>query len=1558
MRKYSPQLFFILILSFLVSMLPQTMFSQRSAAELISVMPPPQGDIKYRDGVRQITIRDHYLFATNFWAGLQVVDISDIRNPIQTAFLPCDDEAYFTHIEGDYAYLANHGAGVQIYDITDMNNIYKKAKIQPPGNAFCVVTEFPNMYVALGDEGFVIMDISDFNNPISIKLEIPGEWIQHLYKKDNLLYLAAKKGGLIIYDVSDLENPQKLSQYQTGYNAMMVQVIDKVAFVADGPGGMVTIDVENPQFPVKLKRFSDVGFVGSLYKAGNYVYLANREVGLQIINVSDPAKPFLESRYDTNDINYGVYKKDIYVFLAANVATLIMRHNNAPQLDDITDTELLENVPFTLQLKAYEPDGDAIVYEAKNLPEGTTFDPQAGTLSWTPDYEQSGVYSKVVFRVVEQTATLLSAADTIALIVKHVNRLPDLPSLENKTVNENAVLSITIPEGSDPDKEDQNRITYRAEKLPPGATFDPATRTFSWIPTYEQSGTYVVDFLIDDGAGGIDREPLTITIIHVDRKPTLTPIARQSVEEGKTITVTIAGGELDKEDQDKISFQIENLPEGATFDPATKTVSWTPTYEQSGAYSTVKVIMVAGSLSDTTTLVINVNHVNRPPVLDAISDQTAAENQTLTFTISGSDPDAEDEGELKYTAENLPSGAMFNPETRTFIWTPSFEQSGQYSEVSFTITDPSGLSDTKKITIITAHVNRKPQITGVEDNSASENKPVEFQLSGIDPDGEDTGKLTYAAIGLPEDATLDPTTGKFSWTPGFDQSGEYNVSFVISDGDYSDTTAMTFSVAHVNRPPSLDAIEPQVVDENQPLTFSVTGSDADSEDEGLLTFSVQNLPEGAIFDPATRTVIWTPSFEQSGQHELTFTITDPSGLVDQKTLMITVNHVDRAPSLEAVTAQTVDENQPLTIQLLGSDPDREDAGKLVYEVVNLPEGAQIDPASGLITWTPDYEQSGEYTFNVLVKDPSGLSAEQSFTLTVNHVNRPPEFEVLPAQAGSENAPLQFAVRAVDADQEDAGKLVYTSANLPPGATLNETNGEVIWTPTYEQSSTYTVNFQVIDSYGATVSQEVTITIAHVNRSPELPPVTGATFRENSPGTLTIIEGQDPDQEDAEKLTYEITNLPEGAAFDAVSRTLNWTPTFEQSGEYQLIATIKDPDGLTASQTFNISVEHVNRPPQVEVMVKQTGQENSPLQFDLQAADPDREDAGKLNFQSGDLPQEAILDAASGKFSWTPTFEQSGTYQVTFEVNDSYGEAATGSVEIEIAHVNRVPTLPDVQSYQFQEENAAQYNLPKGNDPDAEDTGKLSYEMENLPNGASFDPTTGTLTWKPNFDQAGTYTITYIIKDPSGLTARKQVTLNVENINRPPVMQGLSAQDGEENKTLRFTLKAVEPDKEDEGKLVFSADNLPDGIRLNASTGEFSWTPNFDQSGTYNLRFEVRDSYNESSSTEVVINIANANRSPQIQVPGNQSVKEGETLRFKVSASDPDKEDSGELQIEAKNMPDGANFNSGSNEFTWTPGKDQQGGYNVEFIVKDAAGQTDKATVSIQVIDVPEEPQNQ
>jgi hypothetical protein len=72
----------------------------------------------------------------------------------------------------------------------------------------------------------------------------------------------------------------------------------------------------------------------------------------------------------------------------------------------------------------------------------------------------------------------------------------------------------------------------------------------------------------------------------------------------------------------------------------------------------------------------------------------ASERKPLTFTIAATDADGD---QLVYSASNLPDGASFDPDTRTFSWTPRYDQAGVYS-VRFEVSDGS-LTDSEDITI-------------------------------------------------------------------------------------------------------------------------------------------------------------------------------------------------------------------------------------------------------------------------------------------------------------------------------------------------------------------------------------------------------------------------------------------------------------------------------------------------------------------------------------------------------------------------------------------------------------------------------------------------------------------------------------------------------------------------------------------------------------------------------------------------------------------------------------------------------------------------------------------
>ncbi|MFQ5500237.1 MAG: Ig-like domain-containing protein, partial [Candidatus Zixiibacteriota bacterium] len=115
------------------------------------------------------------------------------------------------------------------------------------------------------------------------------------------------------------------------------------------------------------------------------------------------------------------------------------------------------------------------------------------------------------------------------------------------------------------------------------------------------------------------------------------------------------------------------------------------------------------------------------------------------------------------------------------------------------------------------------------------------------------------------------------------------------------------SAAGQNQPPVLGPIGPQSVDENIPLGFAVSATDAESTP--VLTTST--LPGGVVFTDngdGTGSFAWTPDFTQSGTYFITFFATDDSLAVDLETVEITVVEVgNQLPVLDPIGPHTVTE---------------------------------------------------------------------------------------------------------------------------------------------------------------------------------------------------------------------------------------------------------------------------------------------------------------------------------------------------------------------------------------------------------------------------------------------------------------------------------------------------------------------------------------------------------------------------------------------------------------------------------------------------------------------------
>jgi len=458
------------------------------------------------------------------------------------------------------------------------------------------------------------------------------------------------------------------------------------------------------------------------------------------------------------------------------------------------------------------------------------------------------------------------------------NNAPVLNTIGNQSVAAGQsitfTLSATSPSG--------NSLTYSASNLPSGAIFNTNTKTFSWTPSSTQTGTYTgIQFQVSDGTL-TDTESVTIVVSSASNSaPVLSAIGNKTVTAGQALTFTISATDADG---NTLTYSASNLPSGATFNSNTKAFSWTPSSTQTGTFTGVHFQVSDGTLTAAEDITITVNAAaNHAPVLSAIGNKTVTAGQALTFTISATDADG---NTLTYSATNLPSGATFNGNTRTFSWTPSSTQTGTYTGVHFQVSD-GALTASEDITITvnsTSTTNQLPVIASIGNKTVNEAQAISFTVSATDPDGD---TLTYSASNLPSGAAFNASTKAFSWTPSYAQAGTYsNVSFTVNDGHQNVSQVITVTVVNVPRAPVMNAIGNKSGTVGQSLAFTVTATDPDG---GALTYSASNLPSGASFSASTKSFSWKPGSAQCGTFSGVHFQVSNGALSDAKDISITVS---------------------------------------------------------------------------------------------------------------------------------------------------------------------------------------------------------------------------------------------------------------------------------------------------------------------------------------------------------------------------------------------------------------------------------------------------------------------------------------------------------------------------------------------------------------------------------------------------------------------------------------------------------------------------------------------
>ncbi|WP_164997930.1 PGF-pre-PGF domain-containing protein [Methanolobus psychrotolerans] len=526
-------------------------------------------------------------------------------------------------------------------------------------------------------------------------------------------------------------------------------------------------------------------------------------------------------------------------------------------------------------------------------------------------------------------------------VVSAASSTPVLEVIGDRSVNENSLLTFTLSAHDS----DGDSLVFSASGLPTGSNLDNSTGLFQWAPTYNQSGSYLTQFVVSDGSY-IDSEYITIVVNNVNRLPVFSSIADTTVYENELLSLVL---EASDPDDDLLVFS-KNVEFGVLQD---NVFTWVPDYDAQGDHI-ITFTVNDGSSSVTQTVRITVLNVNRNPVLFSISDTSVLQKEPVTIQLNGFDEDGDI---LTYSCiSSLPNGASFDTTTGLFQWTNT-DTSGIYFIV-FGVNDSFTLK-TKTAMIVVGDSNSPPVINSVGPKSVDENSELSFEISAYDTNIGD--KLSFSCDLTGASLKVNGSSAQFTWTPSYEQAGKYKVEFKVSDGssyDYADYEVIDIVVNDVNRAPAIYPVSDSSLNEKSVLYINMSANDPDGDTLTFLTNSSFGTVRGNTF-------ICSPGYSDAGVHDVLFTVSDGS-LSNSTTATITVIDVNMPPKINSISPLEVIENKTLEFRLSVSDDDT--AEVLTYAALDLPSGAIFNSSSALFKWTPSSTQLGTHSVSFHVND--------------------------------------------------------------------------------------------------------------------------------------------------------------------------------------------------------------------------------------------------------------------------------------------------------------------------------------------------------------------------------------------------------------------------------------------------------------------------------------------------------------------------------------------------------------------------------------------------------------
>ena len=776
-----------------------------------------------------------------------------------------------------------------------------------------------------------------------------------------------------------------------------------------------------------------------------------------------------------------------------------------------------------------------------------------------------------------------------------------------------------------------------------------------------------------------------------------------------------------------------------------------------------------------------------------------------------------------------------------------------------------------------------------------------------DLSGNDAGKFDFSNNGVLT----------FKVSPDYEMKREYEVTLNAYDGRFTGRLDVTVTIANVNEQPMVTRSSGTgdfSIAENSGTT--VGDFDATDPEGHAVTWSLASGGDSRFFEIDETSAAL--SFKESEFNENEIPDYESTGLGSDKAYNVTVRatevddgdtETDELRGRLAVTVRITNVNEaPVITGPETVDWNENRAGTITTYRATDPEGVAVTwslqggagvfmiTSAGALSFAsaPNYEVKSSYTVTVRASDGTNTD-DHDVTVAVTDVNEP---EVLTLSDPSPLIGLDFTAAFkgtgdnVDNVQPPTWAWKRSMSRSGAGTDITGATAATYRPVGADRNHYLRVTVSYNDGHGhsmktlSKVSDFTTKPDSGTNTPPAFPSplftggATGLSVDENA-GVRTVV-GVAPQATDTQggTLSYSLavtgftTDLPfEINATSRQIRVVRAVLNHERQDTYDVTVTVKDEYNATATATFDITIEDVNEPP-VAVADSASTNEGNAVTFEVLRNDTDPDDGDTLTAtiarRAGANLGSVSLDPDTQKVTYTPPDSDfNGTYTFMYTASDDDPvrmlTSPAARVTITVRSVNDAP--------EFETETTTR-TVSEGAQPgDAVGTKVAATDVDgdtltySLAGASDFvidaaGPTAGQIRVAPDVtldrELTSSYEVTVTATDRLNESDSITVTINVSNVNDPPVAANDTAKTAEDQ-SVKIDVLANDTDPDTErANLRVSVLTQPLNGRARVEADKtITYTPNANFAGENSFTYRLSDgSHRDDGSVTVTVEAVN------------------------------------------------------------------------------------------------------